>query len=200
MAARYTLPKGGYPAARDAGVEPIREFLRRYVGWLGERVELLTGFDQTTLLSVELKRVDRWWRPGLLLIGDAAHVISPVGGNGILMAVQDAVAAANRLVPTLRQPGSGNVPDEVLAAVQADREPAIQEVQADQVSVERRAKQAREAGRELIPGRLLKVVTTLPGVTARGARSNSYGPKSPAPGPPAAEPHSLITESVTGPR
>ena len=177
----YTLPKGGYPAARDAGVEPIREFLRSYVGWLGDRIELLTGFDQTTLLSVELKRVDRWWRPGLLLIGDAAHVISPVGGNGILMAIQDAVAAANRLVPALRSARAGgtDVPDEALAAVQEDREASIREVQEDQVRVERRAKRAREAGRELLPGRLLKVVTTLPGVKARGARSNAYGPNPP---------------------
>ncbi|GAA3628732.1 FAD-dependent oxidoreductase [Microlunatus ginsengisoli] len=177
----YTLPKGGFPAAREAGVEPIREFLRSYVGWLEDRIELLAGFDQTTLLSVELKRVERWWRPGLLLIGDAAHVISPVGGNGILMAIQDAVAATNRLVPALRsaRTGATDVPDGVLAAVQADREPAVREVQADQVSVERRAKRAREAGRELIPGRLLKVVTALPGVKARGARSNSYGPNPP---------------------
>jgi hypothetical protein len=85
------------------------------------------------------------------------------------------------MVPALRsaRTGATDVPDGVLAAIQADREPAVREVQADQVSVERRAKRAREAGRELIPGRLLKVVTALPGVKARGARSNSYGPNPP---------------------
>ncbi len=62
----YTLPKGGFAAARAAGVEPIRGFLQKHLPWLGERVDLLTGFDQTTLLSVELKRVTHWSRPGLL--------------------------------------------------------------------------------------------------------------------------------------
>ncbi|GAA1863201.1 hypothetical protein GCM10009836_49450 [Pseudonocardia ailaonensis] len=115
----YSLPKGGYAAARAAGVEPIRAFLREHVGWLADRADLLAEFGQTTLLSVEIARVDTWHRPGLLLIGDAAHVISPVGGNGILMALQDAVAAANRLVPALR---SGGVHETDLIAVQADRQ------------------------------------------------------------------------------
>lgn len=174
----YSLPKGGFAAAREAGVEPIKEFLHRHVGWLGDRIDLLTDFGQTTLLSVELKRVDRWHRPGLLLIGDAAHVISPVGGNGILMAIQDAVAATNALVPAFAEPG--DVPESVLAAIQAEREPAIHEVQADQARTESRAKQAREAGKPLIPGRLLKVVTALPGVQVRVARANAYGPNPPA--------------------
>jgi len=173
----YTLPKGGYPAARDAGVEPIRDFLRRHVSWLGDRVDLLTGFDQTTLLSVELKRMTVWHRPGLLFIGDAAHVISPVGGNGILMAIQDAVAAANHLVPALRRPGP--VPNETLHAVQACREPAIRTVQAEQARVEQQAARARETDRALFPGRLLKVVTAIPGVRARNAHRNSYGPNPP---------------------
>ena len=173
----YTLPKGGFAAAREAGVEPIRAFLRHHVGWLEDRIELLTGFEQTPLLSVELRRLRTWHRPGLLFIGDAAHVISPVGGNGILMAIQDAVAAANHLIPTLRRPDP--VPEETLAAIQADREEAITRVQADQAKVESQALRAREAGRRLIPGRLLKIVTALPGVRARGARSNAYGPQPP---------------------
>lgn len=173
----YTMPKGGYAAARTAGVEPIREFLSRYVPWLGDRIGLLTGFEQTTLLSVELKYAQRWHRPGMLLIGDAAHVISPVGGNGILMAIQDAVAAANRLIPALRD--AEPVPDEVLAAVQADREPAVRAVQAGQARVEQQALRAREAGRPIIPGRLLTVVTAIPGVRARTARQNSFGPNPP---------------------
>ncbi|MBA8795373.1 2-polyprenyl-6-methoxyphenol hydroxylase-like FAD-dependent oxidoreductase [Friedmanniella endophytica] len=179
----YSLPKGGFAAAREAGVEPIRAFLREHVAWLGDRIDQLTDFGQTTLLSVELLRAERWHQPGLLLIGDAAHVISPVGGNGILMAIQDAVAATNRLVPVLTGHGGAPVPEvvpeAVLAAIQADREAAIVEVQDDQAKVERRAKEAREAGRPLIPGRLLKVVTAIPGVRARSARSNAYGPNPP---------------------
>ncbi len=173
----YTLPKGGYPAARDAGVESIRGFLRRHVSWLGDRIDLLTGFDQTTLLSVELKRMVDWHRPGLLFIGDAAHVISPVGGNGILMAIQDAVAAATLLIPALRRPDP--VPDETLHAIQSIREPAIRTVQAQQARVEQRARTARETGRALFPGRLLKIITAVPGVRARNAHTNSYGPYPP---------------------
>ncbi len=172
----YSVPKGGYAQARADGVEPIRRFVDRHVPWLADRTHLLADFGQTTLLSVDISRVSRWWRPGLLLIGDAAHVISPVGGNGILMAIQDAVAAANHLVPALKQ---GPVPDEVLAAVQAEREPAVKLVQDDQVRIELRAARARELGRPLVPARLLQLITAMPGVRKRAARSNAYGPMAP---------------------
>ncbi|WP_084578836.1 FAD-dependent oxidoreductase [Kutzneria sp. 744] len=174
----YSLPKGGYPAAREAGVAPIRAFLDQHVPWLSDRTHLLTDFARTTLLSVDISRVDTWWRPGLLLIGDAAHVISPVGGNGILMAIQDAVAAANHLAPALL--GSGAVPDEVLQAVQQEREPAIRTVQAQQVRIEQRSGRARRTGRPIAPPALLKAITAIPGVRARAARSNAYGPMPPA--------------------
>jgi 2-polyprenyl-6-methoxyphenol hydroxylase-like FAD-dependent oxidoreductase len=170
----HSLEKGSYPALRDRGVEPIRAFLRERVPWLADRAHLLTGFAQTTLLSVDISRVERWHRPGLLLLGDAAHVISPVGGNGILMAVQDAVAAANRLIPALRG-GGGACPD-VLAAVQADRIRAIERVQASQVRVEKRAAAARARGRGTAPPPWLKLLFALPALRTRGARGNAYGP------------------------
>jgi 2-polyprenyl-6-methoxyphenol hydroxylase-like FAD-dependent oxidoreductase len=178
----YSLPKGGYPAARDAGVEPIRRFVTEHIPWLADRAPLLTDFGQTTLLSVEIARLRTWWRPGLLLLGDAAHVISPVGGNGILMAIQDAVAAANRLVPVLRAapPGPHPVPDAVLAAVQADRQAAIERVQAQQARIERRIAAARDAGKPLTPPAFLRWLTAVPAVRARAARANAYGPNPPA--------------------
>lgn len=172
----YSLPKGGYAAVREAGVEPIRAFLREHLPWLGDRVDLLTDMNQTTLLSVDISRVQRWHRPGLLLIGDAAHVISPVGGNGILMAIQDAVAVANRLVGPLR---AGTLTEDDLAAVQRDREPSIVEVQAQQVRTEQRVAAARERGRPITPPGLLRLLTALPGVRGRAARSNAYGPNPP---------------------
>ncbi|MGH3437291.1 MAG: FAD-dependent monooxygenase [Sciscionella sp.] len=113
----------------------------------------------------------------MLLVGDAAHVISPVGGNGILMAIQDAVAAANHLVPALRE--DRPVSDGVLAAIQAQREPAIRQVQGQQVRVEQRVAQARETGKPIAPPRLLRLVTALPGVRRRAARANAYGPTPP---------------------
>ena len=169
----YSIEKGSYPALRERGVEPIRAFLRERVPWLADRAHLLTDFSQTTLLSVDISRVECWHRPGLLLLGDAAHVISPVGGNGILMAIQDAVAAANRLIPALRRGYAG--PD-VLAGVQADRIRAIERVQADQVRVEKRAAAARARGRGTAPPALLKFLFAVPALRTRGARSNAYGP------------------------
>jgi 2-polyprenyl-6-methoxyphenol hydroxylase-like FAD-dependent oxidoreductase len=173
----YSLPKGGYAAVRAAGVEPIREFLRERVPWLADRADLLTDMNQTTLLSVDIARVERWYRPGLLLIGDAAHVISPVGGNGILMALQDAVAAANRLVPALR---AGGVHETDLMAVQQDREAAIRSVQAAQVQTEQRVLKARERDRTIAPPWFLRWVFALPGVRKRSAFKNAYGPRPPA--------------------
>ncbi|MET1071315.1 MAG: FAD-dependent monooxygenase, partial [Umezawaea sp.] len=129
------------------------------------------------LLDVQIAHAPRWHRPGLLLIGDAAHVISPVGGNGILMAVQDAVATANRLVPALRDHGAAA--PEVLAAIQAEREPAIDVVQAQQTRIERRIARSRERGKPLTPPGFLRWITALPGVRARAAKANAYGPRPP---------------------
>lgn len=168
-----SLPKGGYPAIRDAGVEYVRREVAERVPWLADRVGLLSDLNEATLLSVDISRVPVWHRAGLLLIGDAAHVISPVGGNGILMAAQDALAAADHLVPAL----CAGAPDEsVLAAVQAEREPAIVTVQDQQVRVERTVARARERGRAVTPPGFLRLLTRLPAVRRRSARRNAYGP------------------------
>ncbi|MCK2241428.1 MULTISPECIES: FAD-dependent oxidoreductase [unclassified Crossiella] len=172
----YTLPKGGFPAAKQAGVTPIQDFIHRHVPWLTDRITQLTGFDQITLLSLDIARAPRWHRPGVLLLGDAAHVISPVGGNGILMAVQDAVEAANQLIPALR---AGALTESTLAAIQAAREPAIVQVQADQTRIERRVATAREQGKNLAPPSFLRLLTALPWIRTRSARRNAYGPRPP---------------------
>lgn len=181
-----SIPKGGYPAARAAGAEPIRHFIRTHVPWLADRAGELADIADTTLLSVDISRAARWHRPGLrgpngrpgvLLIGDAAHVISPTGGNGILMAVQDAVVAANRLVRPLRE---GTLTEADLAAVQAEREPAIRRVQDDQVRTERSAARARERGTVLAPPRWLTPLFRVPAVQRRAARANGYGPTPPS--------------------
>jgi 2-polyprenyl-6-methoxyphenol hydroxylase-like FAD-dependent oxidoreductase len=71
--------------------------------FLADRVDEIRSWDQVPLLSVCIDRLRRWWRPGLLCIGDAAHAMSPIGGIGINLAIQDAVAAANRLAEPLRR-------------------------------------------------------------------------------------------------
>ncbi len=172
----YAIPHGGYSAAREAGVAPIQAFLRTHVPWLGDRAHLLDDFGRTSLLSVDIAATPLWHRPGVLLIGDAAHVISPTGGNGILMAIQDAVSAANHLVGPLRR---GTLTDADLAAVQAERAPAIAEVQADQSRTERAADRARARGAVLAPPRLVRPLLALPFVQRRSAHANAYGPRPP---------------------
>ncbi len=131
----YVIPKGSYQKLRAAGLEALRAALVELNPDLSDRVALLHEWSQVSLLSVESSRVRRWYRPGLLLIGDAAHVMSPVGGVGINYAIQDAVAAANLLWRPLR---AGRVRLHHLAAVQARRERPTRFIQAVQAFVQKR--------------------------------------------------------------
>jgi 2-polyprenyl-6-methoxyphenol hydroxylase-like FAD-dependent oxidoreductase len=112
------IRKGSIATLRDRGVEAFRQRLRDAAPWLGDRVELLESFDDIRLLNVVLSRLSKWYRDGLLCIGDAAHAMSPVGGVGINLAVQDAVAAGRILAPPLR---TGPVRPASLRAVQLRR-------------------------------------------------------------------------------
>ena len=93
----FVFPKGQYQHLRAAGLESLRQSIVEVEPKLAEHVKTLTDWHQFSLLSVESSRCPRWYKPGLLLIGDAAHTMSPVGGVGINYAVQDAAAAANIL-------------------------------------------------------------------------------------------------------
>jgi 2-polyprenyl-6-methoxyphenol hydroxylase-like FAD-dependent oxidoreductase len=115
----YLIGKGSDIALRTAGIAAFRERLATLVPWLADRVAALATFDDVKLLDVRLERLRRWYTDGLLLIGDAAHAMSPVGGVGINLAVQDAVAAARILGPVLRQ--GQPVPVRTLRAVQRRR-------------------------------------------------------------------------------
>lgn len=130
----YILVKGGYKELRQGGIEALRANVAALVPALADRVDAIGDWKDVSLLSVEAGRVERWHKPGLLLIGDAAHVMSPVGGVGINYAVQDAIAAANLLTDKLR---AGGPTDADLAAVQARREWPVRVVQAAQDRVAR---------------------------------------------------------------
>ena len=97
----YLIPQGADEAYRRRPVSVLRDDLRRVLPWLGDRVDALTSWDDVKLLQVTLDRLRRWSAPGVLCIGDAAHAMSPIGGVGINLAVQDAVAAARVLAPVL---------------------------------------------------------------------------------------------------
>lgn len=101
----YMIRKGSDTVLRAAGVESLRRRMAGLIPWLGDRVEKLTSWDEVKLLDVRLDRLRRWYSDGLLLIGDAAHAMSPVGGVGINMAVADAVATARIVAAEVRRDG-----------------------------------------------------------------------------------------------
>jgi 2-polyprenyl-6-methoxyphenol hydroxylase-like FAD-dependent oxidoreductase len=130
----YLIPKGGFDTIKAGGLSQFRARLKQIAGFAAGRVdEAITDFDQIKLLTVTVDRLAQWARPGLLCIGDAAHAMSPIGGVGINLAVQDAVAAANILWPLLKQ----TVPTlSDLKKVQARREFPTKVIQAFQVAAQ----------------------------------------------------------------
>jgi 2-polyprenyl-6-methoxyphenol hydroxylase-like FAD-dependent oxidoreductase len=115
----FLIPKGGYEDTKRAGLPAFRRSVIEAVPLFADRVEDLTDWDHVKLLTVAVDRLERWHRPGLLCIGDAAHAMSPIGGVGVNLAVQDAVAAANILWRPL---ASGTVSEDDLARVRKRRE------------------------------------------------------------------------------
>jgi 2-polyprenyl-6-methoxyphenol hydroxylase-like FAD-dependent oxidoreductase len=131
----YIFPKGQYQQVRAAGMDAFRKSIVQIEPSFMKHVEALTDWHQCSLLSVESSRCPTWYKPGLLLIGDAAHVMSPVGGVGINYAVQDAVVATNVLAEPLK---SGRVRLEDLAEVQRQREWPTRIIQAIQSTLQTR--------------------------------------------------------------
>jgi 2-polyprenyl-6-methoxyphenol hydroxylase-like FAD-dependent oxidoreductase len=113
------IDKGGFERVKAEGLPAFRSRVAAAAPFLATSLEALTNWDRVMLLSVRANRLRRWWLPGLLCIGDAAHAMSPVGGIGVNYAVADAVAAANALARPLR---NGRVGDEDLRAVQKRRQ------------------------------------------------------------------------------
>ena len=115
----FTIPKGSAEQIQAKGIEELRASVLANAPFLRDRVGELRDWDDVKLLKVKVDRLQRWYRPGLLCIGDAAHAMSPVGGVGINLAIQDAVAAANILAGSLRQ---GALHTGHLAKIQRRRE------------------------------------------------------------------------------
>jgi 2-polyprenyl-6-methoxyphenol hydroxylase-like FAD-dependent oxidoreductase len=130
----YVFPKGSAEAVRERGIEAFRAEVSGLAPLLGD-LAAVTGWDDVKLLSVSLDRLETWSRPGLLAIGDAAHAMSPIGGVGINLAVQDAVAAANVLAGPMAR---GEDPDPLLGGVEKRRLPAVRIIQGFQKAAQDR--------------------------------------------------------------
>jgi 2-polyprenyl-6-methoxyphenol hydroxylase-like FAD-dependent oxidoreductase len=131
----YVIPKGTLDGLRARGLPAFQQAVAQAAPYAADRVALLDDWDKIKLLTVQVNRLPRWYRPGLLCIGDAAHAMSPVGGVGINLAVQDAVAASNLLAAPL---AARRVTETDLAAVQKRREFPVRVTQAFQVMVQNR--------------------------------------------------------------
>jgi 2-polyprenyl-6-methoxyphenol hydroxylase-like FAD-dependent oxidoreductase len=131
----YVISKGGFDAIRAKGLPALREAIATLAPFFRDRVHELREWSDIKLLTVKVDRLRRWYRPGLLCIGDAAHAMSPIGGVGINLAVQDAVAAANVLVRPLK---AGAVTRAELDAVQRRRELPTRVTQGIQIFMQNR--------------------------------------------------------------
>ena len=134
----FVIPKGGIDALRSRGLPAFRGDVAAIAPFLADRLEAqLPDWDAIKLLSVTVDRLEQWWQPGLLCIGDAAHAMSPIGGVGINLAIQDAVAAANILAAPLAdgRTAAGDITP-LLARVQQRRMLPTRVTQAAQVAAQ----------------------------------------------------------------
>ena len=131
----YVFAKGREEEIRALGIERFRQTVAQTAPMIPLDVAAIQSWEDVKLLTVALDRLERWHQPGLLVIGDAAHAMSPIGGVGINVAVQDAVAAANLLAAPMAE---GRDVDPLLAKVQARRMPAVRSIQGFQDAAQRR--------------------------------------------------------------
>ncbi len=156
----YVIPKGGIERVKASGIEAFRNCVVELSPFLADRIGELKSFDDVKLLSVTVDRLRQWWRPGLICIGDAAHAMSPIGGVGINIAVQDAVAAANRLAAPLK---AGRVMDNDLQAIQQRRTFPARMTQQIQLTMQNRIiSPALQATRQPKPPLLFRLFDAFP--------------------------------------
>ena len=156
----YVIPKGSFEELQRAGIGEFRARLARTIPVFADRVGDIAGWGDVKLLTVVVDRLARWYRRGLLCIGDAAHAMSPVGGVGINLAVQDAVAAANILAEPLL---SGTVDQAALRRVQQRREFPTRIIQRGQVFVQQRVISSLLANTgEIEPPLIVKLLKRFP--------------------------------------
>jgi 2-polyprenyl-6-methoxyphenol hydroxylase-like FAD-dependent oxidoreductase len=155
------IAKGTFDEIKACGLEAFRTGILQIAPYLGDRVNELHDWEQIKILTVQINRLLRWYQGGLLCIGDAAHAMSPAGGVGINLAIQDAVAAANRLTQPLLE---GIVSDVDLAAIQTRREFPTRVTQTIQIMAHRGFARVFENSGPISAPWPVKAVARLPGV------------------------------------
>ncbi len=169
----YVIPKGGIEQVKAKGLDAFRTSVVEMSPFLADRIGELKSWDDVKLLSVTVDRLKKWWRPGLLCIGDAAHAMSPIGGVGINMAVQDAVAAANRLAAPLK---AGTVTDDDLQAIEQRRTLPVRFTQWVQLTIQKRLISRLLASEQRPkPPLLFRLVETVPVLRRIPARLLAIG-------------------------
>ena len=157
----FVIPKGQYDAVKARGLPALLGDVARMAPILKDGLAEVKSWDDVKLLTVAVNRLKRWTRPGLLCIGDAAHAMSPIGGVGVNLAVQDAVAAANLLAAKL---ADGCPSEDELDAVRRRREFAVRMMQRMQVVVQNNIVNAalKPGHQPLKPRCVMRLVTAVP--------------------------------------
>ena len=169
----YVIGKGANEEVRRRGLPWFRESIVKLLPWLGDRVAELKDWEPIKLLTVRVDRLRQWYRPGLLCIGDAAHAMSPVGGVGINLAIQDAVAGANILTEPLR---SGTLSVDDLEAVQKRRDWPTRVTQRLQLTIQKQLiARALSAEESFTPPLFVRLLTMFPPLSRIPARLIGLG-------------------------
>src|SRR5213596_4287116 len=170
----FVIPKGGFDQIKERGLSQFQNEIVSFAGFLRDRVDELDDWSKIKLLTVQINRLRDWCRDGLLCIGDSAHAMSPAGGVGINLAIQDAVATANLLTEKLR---SGSVSVNDLRKVQARREWPTRLIQRVQVFIHHRAVTGRASGRRNSLPLVVRLLQWFPFLRQVPARFIGLGPR-----------------------
>ncbi|MEE2891983.1 MAG: FAD-dependent oxidoreductase [Pseudomonadota bacterium] len=172
----YVFPRDGFAPLKTAGIAAFRASIAEMVPAWAERLEAIESFADVHLLRVQSDCLRRWYRDGLLLLGDAAHAFSPVGGVGINYAIGDAAEAVELLLPAFRD--GGPVATSVLARVEARRRPLVRWVQRAQTQAQSMlVERALDDARAFVPPWPMRALLAVPGLRDLPARMMAFGPR-----------------------
>lgn len=156
----FVIPKGSFELLKVGGLQEFRDSIARIAPFISDRVGELSEWNEVKLLTVQVDRLQKWYREGLLCIGDAAHAMSPIGGVGINLAIQDAIAAANTLADPLR---SRSLSPRHLALVQRRREWPTHLTQRIQLFIQNRfIRRVMESEDKLMPPQFIRFLAHFP--------------------------------------